>query len=778
MTDLYLHILVNLLSIIFVLGVLFFIYKKRYKSKLEIQKALQESEQLNRAIIENFPIGISVRNKFGKLLHYNDSWLKIWGMTEDELQEDLKRERSKLSFDEKDNYLKKWKEKVLEVYKRGKELSIPEIEITKPAVAGKKISNYFYALKDSMGDVDKVVILTEDITDKKIFEKNLQRFSMVVEQSFDGIAIVDLKGNIDYINPAWGTMHQCTLEEALGNDIRLFFAEDFNLSIDRFFKVLTDSSDQQLYTRQLKRDGSIFPSLLSISILQDENEKPIGFVLISKDMSITESYQRELRISEQRLRAMLESTTDFILLSDKNAKPIYYNSAYADVMKQLLGIEMEPGLQPHTLLPDHRERELWESYHERVLGGESFMVEFSFPDPSGEMRYFEHSFNPIYSDQEIIGFSEFTHEITDSRNLLEQIKASENKFRELTEHLYTSIFIYDLDGKFIYVNPMASELTGYNESELLEMHYYDLIPDNLKDAIIKRGKAQLSGSVPRDSDEVPIITKEGAYHWIFWSTVAIEHEGARAVLGTAVDIEEKKQQELALKHIEEERYLQAKEIAGSIAHEIGNAIFPGSSYLQLIKKKIYDQEFSNIEDLNELITKTEQTIERAYAITKTVKDYTRLDLQKDVKKIDLKKAIDDVLHENYKIVKYSIGFNIEGLNYPIVEMDNSHLYSLLYNIIDNAADAMIESSRRLIDISISQEEDQYVVSIKDTGVGIAREELPKIFEPFFTQKAKTGTGLGLSISKHIVEMYYGTIDISSVEGEGTTIRFTLPVGTE
>ncbi|MGQ9706328.1 MAG: PAS domain S-box protein [bacterium] len=117
------------------------------------EEALKSSEEFSRAIIENSPLGISVRSRTGQLLSANEAWKKIWDTTDDEMRE-LQRERKKLIFDESDSYLGKYIPKVKRIYETGGELFIPELETKSPKqTTAKWISHYFYAIKNEDGAV-------------------------------------------------------------------------------------------------------------------------------------------------------------------------------------------------------------------------------------------------------------------------------------------------------------------------------------------------------------------------------------------------------------------------------------------------------------------------------------------------------------------------------------------------------------------------------------------------------------------------------------------------
>ncbi len=145
--------------------------------------ALRNSERLSRAVIEHSPIGISIRDRHGRLLVYNHAWREIWQVDDETLQDFLSRPRRRLEFDAHDHYLSGYHEEVARVYREGGHIEIPEARASK-MINGQLlwVTQHFYALKSPEGEVDRVVILTEDITSRKESELMLARMREDLEQ--------------------------------------------------------------------------------------------------------------------------------------------------------------------------------------------------------------------------------------------------------------------------------------------------------------------------------------------------------------------------------------------------------------------------------------------------------------------------------------------------------------------------------------------------------------------------------------------------------------------
>lgn len=149
----------------------------------QAELALRESEAFGQAILYNSPIGISVRDKQGRLLTANQAWQNIWAVTEAEMLQAANDVSSKLEFDGRTDSSNDYRQDVHAVYDQGGTLHLPELKVPAPRPgAAHWVSQHFYAVVDEHGLVDKVVILTEDITERKDAELSLVRAHTDMEQ--------------------------------------------------------------------------------------------------------------------------------------------------------------------------------------------------------------------------------------------------------------------------------------------------------------------------------------------------------------------------------------------------------------------------------------------------------------------------------------------------------------------------------------------------------------------------------------------------------------------
>lgn len=242
--------------------------------------------------------------------------------------------------------------------------------------------------------------------------------------------------------------------------------------------------------------------------------------------------------------------------------------------------------------------------------------------------------------------------------------------------------------------------------------------------------------------------------------------------------------------IRSERLAVIGQLAAGVAHEINNPIGYVSSNLESLDE--YAQELLNfvknlddnskasmpdldyiIEDIPELLADTEKGLTRVKDIVAGLKTFSHINEQTD-QVFDLAQCVQDALLCCRNELKY-VAEIYHNLNDDLIVKGNrGQIEQVLINLFINAAHAMQDSNGSLAIVGY-QYDNRVRLSITDTGCGMQEQTLQKIFDPFYTTKPiGQGTGLGLSIALNIIEKHSGTINIKSVEGEGTCITIHLP----
>lgn len=221
--------------------------------------------------------------------------------------------------------------------------------------------------------------------------------------------------------------------------------------------------------------------------------------------------------------------------------------------------------------------------------------------------------------------------------------------------------------------------------------------------------------------------------------------------------------------IEAEKLAIVGQLSTGIAHEIRNQL-ASFSFIDLIIEEYPENE--SIREYANIMSESIRNIENIIDEVRNFAKKTESKYQK--KRVFLSKIIDSL----FNFIKLDPGLNKQDVkkeikNNPEVFVDVNKIKQVLLNLLRNAEQSI--ENKGEITVSLSQEKDFAIIKVKDNGCGIPKENLKKIWEPFFTTKKEIGTGLGLDICKRIIEAHNGIIECESEPGKGTTFIIKLPM---
>ncbi|MBN2608626.1 MAG: PAS domain S-box protein, partial [Candidatus Fermentibacteraceae bacterium] len=266
----------------------------------ETERQLKEQHKLLQAIVDNSPVGVSVHDRFGTLLLANASWRAIWGKSMEDLKEKMV-PRKELRMDRRDSYLGNCIKDVEKVYREGGELFVPILRITNPAPGGAEfISHHFYALMDDDGNVDKVVILTLDLTESLRTEDELKETRDQYRELFSNIPVavyrttLESGGRIVSANPEMIRMFR-----GQGNtDLKDITVKDLYVDSSRrkeLMQSLLDDEEVQGFEAELRRvDGSTFLGSISARKVAGREGEPDYIEGIIRDITDQRRMEEEL----------------------------------------------------------------------------------------------------------------------------------------------------------------------------------------------------------------------------------------------------------------------------------------------------------------------------------------------------------------------------------------------------------------------------------------------------------------------------------------------------
>lgn len=351
----------------------------------------------------------------------------------------------------------------------------------------------------------------------------------------------------------------------------------------------------------------------------------------------------------------------------------------------------------------------------------------------------------------------------------------ESKIFQLENQLawYKSFFDNATDAVFI-VQPETWSVLDANEyaATLLGLEKNQLIGAGLSQfrRIFKLLKKTSSPSV---LSELSFDHPNGEPIMLEVSARFVKYEDEYLIQAIARDVSE--QHALTDKMVQADKLVLLGQLSAGVAHEIRNPLAAVNLNLQLLKRVVKEDDPS----YNNVISAL-QGVDRISRIVEVTLNFSRPAMP-DIKGMNINSLIPNVLDMvamTLKRKEIQVDLKLAD-NLPNVAADAKQMQQVFINLITNAADAIKGKGSIIIESYLetalrANEGDYIVVSITDNGIGMAPEELQKIFNPFFTRKAE-GTGLGLPITQRIMHQHTGIIDVESKLGEGTTFYIKLPV---
>ncbi|RLG89581.1 hypothetical protein DRO34_07055 [Candidatus Bathyarchaeota archaeon] len=261
-----------------------------------------------------------------------------------------------------------------------------------------------------------------------------------------------------------------------------------------------------------------------------------------------------------------------------------------------------------------------------------------------------------------------------------------------------------------------------------------------------------------------VLTKDGREIFVEVNSTLIEYENKPAILAVMRDVTERLRMQKELENAQ--RLATIGELAASIGHDLRNPLTGISGAVYYLKMKLAGKMDAKIREMFEII---ENDVKYANRIVNDLLDFSR-EIKLKPSKMSISKIVNEVLSET------KIPTNVKVINAAeeahVAILDECKMKRVFHNIVRNAIQAMPKGGT--LKITSKKSRGLIKISFQDTGVGIPKKHLDKIFTPLFTTKAK-GVGLGLSICKRIVEAHGGRITVQSKVGEGTCFTVILPV---
>jgi hypothetical protein len=348
--------------------------------------------------------------------------------------------------------------------------------------------------------------------------------------------------------------------------------------------------------------------------------------------------------------------------------------------------------------------------------------------------------------------------------------------KELNESIVESINVgllaVDLEGRITHCNSALEEMLGVYRDEAIGKHVEELFAEDFTETL-----QQVLGSAKWHLTELRHIYKlhtasstgRSLVLNIALAPLQADKQGRTGALVVLEDVTARMRLEEQLQ--QREKLSSIGLLAAGVAHEVNTPLTGVSSYTQMLLGMLPETDPKHA-----LLQKVRRQADRASDIVNNLLNFSRTGGATEFTELSINQVLDDTLQLLEPQLRRSL---IEIVRHYDPDIPKAYgnavkLQQIFTNLILNARDAIPEGGRIMLSTS-SNEEDTLTVEVSDTGIGIAPENVAKIYDPFYTTKGVgRGTGLGLAVSYGIVQEHSGHISVESTPGKGTTFRITLP----
>ncbi len=624
---------------------------------------------------------------------------------------------------------------------------------------------------------------------------------------------VDLAGTIETVSPSIRPIFGYWPEDAIGRDYRSIFDLDHPIRAkylevaDRF-----SSSDPRGLRRAVGRraDGRLaFLWLRDREIVGEHGL--IGREFMVQDLTTRVETLLSLRQSERKYRRLVEGLrTDYIIYArDAKGMITYVSPSVKKVLgydpEELIGTYASDVAVQSTRQGQTGERPAYTPETENSL--QNIRAEVRHRD--GSVRVLEINERPVFSiDGQLISLEGISKDVTEAvaadrqirgskedlerrvvlrtdelQRMYEDLRASEDRYRDVVETLNDFIVRWKPDGTRTFVNEAFARFHSVTPADLIGTTFVPTI--HLEDqAAFQEAMDSVSTDKPSITYEIRVLRRDGSFPWVQWNTRAkfddqgqIDHfqSVGRDVTELKAAADMLRQKEAHLAHLS--RLATMGEMVAGIAHEINQPLHAAKTFAEAARRNLQLGGGQKVDKAIECTSEISDAITRTVQIIRRLRDFTK------AQPFELEAlSLNDVVREaaelaGYEIRRSSTKLRLEladGL--PMVLGDRIQLEQLVVNLLMNGCEAMEQTPAvdKILLVRTALESSALSLAVSDAGSGVDDAEMHRLFEAFYTTKNE-GMGMGLVLCKSISEAHGGDLRAErNAAGPGMTFTLSLP----
>ncbi len=533
--------------------------------------------------------------------------------------------------------------------------------------------------------------------------------------------------------------------------------------------------------RMLHPDGEYRWLRIHGLCIRDAAGKPSRMAGSTSDIDARKRAERGLRASEEQYKAVFSSTTDALILRDRDGRIVDVNPAFLEMN----GLTREQALSERSRIFASPEKEaMIRALHRRAREGETVHYELEVERKQGERAQLDVRIVPVLYRGEMHSLS-LARDITAQKLAEEALRSSEEQYRSIFNAAADALVLRDANARVVDVNPAFLEISGFTREEVVDDNRWIFAGPEQSGLAAEMHRRVIAGESVQA--EIQARRKDGSPIEVEMRAVPILYRGQPHALGMARDITAQKRAAAERARLEGQ-LLQAKKLeaigtlAGGIAHDFNNILAAILGYGEMAQKKAPEGTplKRHLDAVVSAGLRAKSLVERILAFSRSgVGERTPVQVQA-------------VTTEALDLLAASLPPHVElerrlAAGDATVMGDATQIHQVVMNLCANAVQAMKSKGTLTVALDVIERAEamaatsrlaagRYLrLAVRDTGSGIAPHLLERIFDPFFTtREVGVGTGLGLSLVHGIVTDLGGGIDVESKPGEGTVFTVYLP----
>lgn len=732
------------------------------------EEKLEESEKFFHTLAETSPVGIFYSDDKGNYSYINDQCSKIMGVPKKNALGNGW--RMYLHPDDKELCDKEWLNcsKTKSAFNLEFRFLLPDGKITWVLGQSKPELN-------REGEVVGYVGTFTDITERKNRDEALRFFRFAIDNNADATYLVQSDGSITYVNNAACFTLGYSYDELVSMSVQDIDPDFPDNLWPEHWKDMKDAGTMIFEAHHKHKDGNVFPvEIQSTFLCYDGKEFICAYV-----RDITKRKMQEKHILQ--LSQAVEQSPASVIITDNHGCIEYTNPEFTKTSAYLF--EEVVGKTPRVLKSGVQTDELYEKLWSTIKNGKEWKGRFCNKKKTGELYWEYQSINAIKeASGNITHFVAVKIDETERFNAEEEARKIERRFSRILEVSEDAIISIDIDQSIIIFNKGAERIFGYSLDEVVGKSIEILIPKRFRHNHSSHIKdfAKSDKKTVRLTDRIYQIfglRKNGEEFPAEISISKYKEEGEMVFTAVLHDITERKEMEKEV--LRAQKMESVGVLAGGIAHDFNNiltAVLSNTDLAIILSKK------GQSEKTVETLLKIEKATIRARDLTQQLLTFAKGGTPVK-KRFSIARLIKDSAEFATRGTNVKCEFFVpEDISQIIA--DEGQINQVINNLVINAMQAMpnggvvtiraenVDAVDAILQLSIRNKR-HIKISIEDLGVGIKKEHIVNIFDPYFTTKLK-GSGLGLASSYSIIKNHDGVITVESELGKGTTFFIYLP----